>query len=44
MKDSYFGGGRKSITFSEGAQPSSTPLSDRSSRKIKRLAWCPEKV
>jgi hypothetical protein len=44
MKDSYFGGGIKSITFSEGAQPSSVPLSDRSSRKIKTLARCTEKI
>ena len=44
MKDSYFGGGRKSIIFSEGAQPSSAPLSDKSSKKIKTLAWCPEKI
>lgn len=44
MKVSYFGGRKKRITFSGGAQPSFAPLSDRSSRKIKMLAWCPEKI
>jgi hypothetical protein len=31
--------GERAFTLSEGAQPSSAALADRSSRKIKMLAW-----